>query len=217
MIKIIPAINADNFEEVQQKIKLVEPFFPSNGTGWVQIDVADGTFTKNTIWHNPNDLIDLKTSLNIEVHLMIDHVEERIDTWLLPNVQRIIFHLGATQDPFFVIQKCKETGKEVGIAVGPNESWTKAMLYAGEVDLFQVLAVDPGLPGQKTKEESFEIIKKMREFCKECIIEIDGGMNKETGRRAVEAGANIIVAANAIFSGDDIKKNIKELNGALNR
>jgi ribulose-phosphate 3-epimerase len=211
MIEIIPAINADNFEEIKQKIKLVEPYVK-----WIQIDVADGTFTKNTIWHDPTDLLSLKTKLKIEIHLMVDRVEERINSWLLPNVQRIIFHLGASQDPCFVINKIKEAGKEAGIAISPSESWTKAMPYNYKADMFQVLAVDPGLPGQKTKEEALETIKMMREFCKECIIEVDGGMNKETAKRATDAGANIIVAANAVFKNNDTKKNIEELNGALN-
>lgn len=211
MIQIIPAINSESFEEIQKKIKMIEPF-----SDWVQLDVADGTFTKNTIWHNSDDLISLKTSLSIEVHLMIDKIEERIDSWLLPNVQRIIFHLGASRDPELVISKIKEAEKQAGIAIGPSESWIKAMSYNYKVDVFQILAVNPGLPGQKAKEEAFETIREMRKFCKECIIEVDGGMNKETAKRAIEAGANIIVAANAVFKNNDIKKNTEELNGALN-
>lgn len=213
MIEIIPAINADNFEEVQKRIKAVEPF-----TQWVQLDVADGTFTKNTIWHNAQDLLELETPLNIEVHLMLSNIDRRINDWLLPNacpakggVKRIIFHLSAVQDPDFVIQKCRENGKEVGIAIGPDESLLKAMHYRGKVDIFQILGVHPGIAGQKIEEETFERIKEIRKFCEPCIIEVDGGVNKENAKKLIDAGADILVAASAIFGQKDIKKAIEEL------
>lgn len=204
-MKIIPAINVNTFEELKKKIKLVEPF-----TQWIQIDVADGTFTKNTIWHTPTDLLYFQTPLNIEVHLMINNIERRINDWLIPNIKRIIFHLEASKDPDFVIEKCREADKEVGIAVGPDTSWTKLIPYEEKVNIFQILGVYPGLPGQKIQEDTFEKIRHLRKFCKSCIIEIDGGVNKKTAKKAVQAGADILVAANAIFKGD-IKKNINEL------
>ncbi len=206
MIEIIPAINVDGFEEVKKRIKSIEPF-----VDWVQLDVADGTFTKNTIWHNAQDLLSLETSLKIEVHLMLGDIDRRINDWLLPNIKRIIFHISAAQDPDFVIQKCRENGKEAGIAVGPDESLLKAMHYKGKVDVFQILGVRPGMPGQKTEEETFERLKEMRKFCPSCIIEVDGGMNKETAKKAKEAGADIIVAASYIFNSDNIEEAIHAL------
>jgi ribulose-phosphate 3-epimerase len=193
-IEIIPAINADNFEEVKRRIKLIEPC-----AKWAQIDVADGTFTKNTLWHNAQDLLGLETSLNIEVHLMLSNIDQRINDWLLPNIKRIIFHISASQDPDFVINKGKEAGKEIGIAISPDESLLKAMHYRGKVDIFQILGVYPGMTGQKIQEDTFEKIRELRKFCPSCIIEIDGGVNKENAKRLVEAGADILVAASAIF------------------
>jgi len=220
-VEIIPAINANSFEEIQEKIKLIEfaqqpskAAFDGDGVGWIQIDAADGTFTKNTIWHNPEDLAFLETPLKIELHLMLDNMERRIEDWLLPNVHRIVFHIGATSDPDFVIEKCKEAGKEVGIAVGPNESLVKALEHKGEVDMFQILAVYPGLPGQSVLPETFDRIRELRNFCGDCIIEVDGGMNEETVGKAVEAGANVIAAASAIFGKKDVGKAIEQLRKA---
>ncbi len=204
--EIIPAINVDSFEEVQERLRAVEPFVE-----WAQIDAADGTFAKNSIWHNPQDLAFLRTPLKIELHLMIGKMERRIDDWLAPGVHRIIFHIDATNDPDFVIEKCREAGKEVGIAIGPDESIVKAMKYKDRVDMFQILAVRPGFAGQEAREEAFSRIKEVRKFCPSCIIEIDGGMNKETAKKAVEAGANIVASASAIFSREDIGKAIEEL------
>lgn len=208
---LIPAINTDAFEEVSRKIKLVEPY-----AQWAHLDVADGTFTENTLWHNPADLALLKTNLNLEVHLMINNVERRIEDWLARGVKRIIFHLGGTQDAEFVIGKCKEAGIEAGISIAPDESVAKALACQNKVNFFQILGVRPGLPGQKIDENTLGRIKEMRKFCPSCIIEVDGGINKETISSTISAGANIIVSASAIFdAGKNIKEAIKELKNAI--
>ena len=147
---LIPAINADTFEEVQKKIKLIEPYF-----SWAHLDIADGTFTKNTLWHNFVEFALIETELNLELHLMIDKVEEKIDHWLNPSVKRIIFHIGGSRDPGFVIDRCHKNKTEIGIAISPDESIAQALAYKSKVDFFQILAVKPGLPGQKMDENTF--------------------------------------------------------------
>ncbi len=214
MAEIIPAINTDSFEEVKRRIKLVEPF-----SKWVQLDIADGTFTKNTTWHNAGDLLSLETPLKIEVHLMINNIEQKIENWLIAPVNRIIFHLETAKDPDFVLEKIREAGKEAGIAIGPDTAWTKLVPYFQKADLFQILGVYPGLAGQEFQEDNFDKIRHLRKEQPNCIIEVDGGMDLETAKKAVGAGANIIVAASAIFSAkggpasswNDIKKAIEEL------
>lgn len=208
---LIPAINADSFEEVQKKIKLIESY-----VSWAHLDIADGTFTKNTLWHNLVEFAMIETELNIGVHLMVDRVEEKIDHWLNPSVKRIIFHIGGSKDPGFVIDRCRQNKTEVGISISPDESVAQALAYKGKVDFFQILGVMPGLPGQKTNENTFDRIKEVRKFCPLCIIEVDGGMNLETIPKAISAGANRIVAASAIFdSGKSINESIKELNNVI--
>lgn len=187
-------------------MKLIEPY-----VNWVQLDVADGTFTKNTTWHNAKDLSFLETPLKIELHLMIDNIERRIEEWLLPNVQRVIFHISAASNPGFVITKCWEKEKEAGIAVGPDESLVSALQYKDEIRFYQILAVHPGLAGQELLPESFERIKELKKICPSCIIEVDGGMNEETAKKAVEAGADIICSASYIFNSDNIKQAIEKL------
>ena len=105
-VMLIPAINADTFEEVQKKIKLIEPY-----VSWAHLDIADGTFTRNTLWHNLLEFAMIETELNMEVHLMIDKVEEKIDHWFNPSVKRIIFHIGGSKDPGFVIDRCHKKTK----------------------------------------------------------------------------------------------------------
>ncbi len=212
-MQVIPAINVDSFDEVKKRIKMVESYVnpAAGGAGWIQLDVADGTFTKNTIWHNAGDLLSLETPLKIEVHLMIDKIEERVMEWFLAPVRRIIFHLETSVNPHFVIEKCRKSGKEVGISIGPDVPWTQLMPFCGKVDLFQILAVQPGLAGQKFQEECLRKIEYLRKNCPSAIIEVDGGINKEVAEKVAVAGADIVNAANYIFGAKDIKKTIEEL------
>ncbi len=204
---IIPAINAQTFDEVQKKIKLIEPY-----VSWVHLDIADGTFTKNTLWHNLLEFSMLETELNIELHFMMDRIEERIDHWLNIMVKKVIFHIDASKDPGFVIDRCHKNKTEVGIAISSDESIAKAMAFKDKIDFFQILGVKPGLPGQKMDENTFDRIREVRKFCPSCIIEVDGGMNKETIPKAISAGANIIVSASAIFdSGKSVEEAIEGL------
>ncbi|MBU1160099.1 hypothetical protein KKD04_02880 [Patescibacteria group bacterium] len=204
MIQIIPAINEKDFSDIKEKIKLIEPYFD-----WAQLDVADGTFTNNTIWHNPQDLTSLKTSLNIEVHLMINDIENRVEDWFLPQIKRIIFHIETAKDPDLVIEKIKKVGKEPGMAVGPDGKWTDLAHFKNKVNFFQILGVRPGLPGQQIDENTYENIKQLKKFCEYCIIEVDGGVNVDNAKKLVEAGADILCAASAIFNGN-IKDNIEK-------
>jgi ribulose-phosphate 3-epimerase len=210
MIEIIPAINCDSVEEVIKKIKQIEPY-----TTWAQIDVADGSFTKNTLWHNPDDLIDFETSINLEVHLMINKPEQRVMDWLLPQIKRVIFHIESTHDVDLVIDLCRSEGKEVGLAFGPDTPWTQVAQYKDKVDVFQVLGVYPGLPGQTMEEGTIEKIKNLHNFCadnsKGCIIEVDGGVNESNIKEVIAAGATKLVMASAIFGKADIKTAIEEL------
>src|SRR3990167_10227179 len=120
MPEIIPAINAESFEEVKKKIKLVEPYVK-----WVHLDVADGTFTPNSIWHDPRDLLALETPLFLEVHLMVVDMDIRWRDWVLPKVSRVIFHAEAAHDPELVVGKIHEAGKEVGVAINPATEWQR--------------------------------------------------------------------------------------------
>ncbi len=205
-MKVVPTINSTSFEEIKNRLKMIEGF-----DGFIQIDVADGTFTKNTLWHNASDLLQLETDLNIEVHLMINNIEDRIENWLIEPVKRIIFQLEASKDPYFVIKKCRDAGKDVAIAIGPDTPWTQLMPFCGKVDMFQILSVYPGLPSQEFIEDCLEKISDLKNNCPSAIIEVDGGVNKEVAKKCKEAGADLVASASYVFKSDNIKEKIKEL------
>lgn len=205
-IEVIPAINAENFEDVKKKIKLIEPYCE-----WVHLDIADGTFTPNTLWHNAEDLLSFDTPLKIEMHLMIADMDIRWEEWILPNVNRIIFHKEVAHDPLFVLEKIKKSKKEAGVAIRPDTDWMELKDFFENADLVQVLAVNPGLAGQAFKPEILDKVKHIRQYNSRVIIEVDGGINLETGKQCAEAGANILVSANYIFGSEDISGAINNL------
>ena len=212
--EIIPAINAESFEEIKKRLKLVEPFAEGPDKGrirWVHLDVADGTFTPNTIWHEPKDLLALETPFFVEVHLMISDMDVRWRDWVLPRVNRVIFHLEAAHDPELVIGKIHENGKEAGVAIIPQTPWEKAEPYCASADLIQTLAVPPGRSGGRFYPEILDKIRALRSRHEECIIEVDGGMNLERGRKCIEAGASVLAVTTFIFSSKDIRKAILKL------
>ncbi|MBI4114736.1 MAG: hypothetical protein HY445_02740 [Candidatus Niyogibacteria bacterium] len=210
MPEIIPAINVETFEDLRKQIRAVEPY-----TKWVHIDIADGTFTPNTIWHNAEDLKTLKTPLNIEVHLMISNIDTRFTDWLLPNVKRLIIHFEATHDPLFVVQRIKDAQKEAIIAILPETPWQETEPFWGKADGILLLSVSPGRAGQKMNANTIEKLKGLHAVCPHCILEIDGGVSVDNARRLVDAGVNRLAAASAIFGQKDIKKAIDEFKKLL--
>ena len=206
MIQIIPAIIAKNFQEVQDKINKIEPYVE-----WAQLDVMDGKFVDNFTWGNPADLKNLKTNLNLEVHLMINNPEEVIDDWIDSGVKRIIFHYETTAKHKELIEKIKKAGLEVGLAINPETSLEAIDNFIKQLDLVLIMTVNPGFGGQEFLNESVDKIKQLREKYKDVNIEVDGGINLETAPKVIKAGVNILAVGTAIFKSDNIKQTIKEL------
>ena len=205
-IEIIPAINADNFAEVKRQLELVRPH-----ASLAHIDIADGTFTPNALWHDPKDLLGFEASVKLELHLMLSDIDTRIDDWVLPNVSRIVFHLEAAHDPQFVLSRIKSAGLEAGLGVCIGTPWEKTKPFWGASDTILFLAVNPGKAGQVMDSGTVEKTSGLHGACPKCRIAVDGGVNKDNAKNLKEAGASILTAASAIFGADDIKKAIDEL------
>ena len=206
MIEIIPAINAETFAEVERKIRLVEPHITR-----VHIDVADGSFTPNILSHQAGDLNGFVTPCRIEVHLMLADIEQKIVPWLVPNIERIIFHAEVARDAGALIDQCHEAHIEAGVAVCPETPADVLLPYQDKVDILQVLAVSPGKAGQPFDPLMLEKTSKIRHNCPTCAIEFDGGVRIENAHDIAKAGATILVAASAIFDAPDIAKAIESL------
>ena len=209
MIEIIPSINVDSFEELERRVRMVEPY-----VNWAHIDVSDGVFTKHVSWHDPKELVGFKTSIKLEIHLMIDRPEKEIDEWAIVPADRLIFHQEATEAHQLLTDRIHEAKKEVGVAIKPDTSWLKLFPYFDKVELLQLLAVSPGPSGQVFQEEILHKLGHIRMLAPRAIIEVDGGVTAAVAHRCAKAGADALVAGNAIFVGGDIAANIEHLQNA---
>lgn len=205
---VFPAINAASFDEAKELIEKAVNF--QQEPRWIHIDVADGQFTGNTTWGSPEDLLKLKDFLvsnkvGVEVHLMVAIPEEILEEWLTTQlIHRVIVHVEALTDPFAIMEMCKRYGAEAVLATIPGTSLDK-ISYLTNFKHFQVLAVSPGLAGQRFAPEVIDKIKTLRSKVPDATIEVDGGITPETGKQCKEAGADILVSASYIFSNPDPK------------
>jgi ribulose-phosphate 3-epimerase len=216
MTIIIPAINVPEWEEVKRRIQIIESFAKDAGVDTAHLDVTDGTFTKNSYWHNATDLLLLETPLKIEVHLMIgtsdNPIEERIAEWLMPQkIMRAILHVETSNDMPFAIAKCYEAGVEVGVAVAPGTPWTQLVPFLESVEMAHVLGVHPGLSGQTMQTDHvLDALSHLHMHPpKGGLIEVDGGVSLKNAGALARAGANILVAGSAIFDAKDPKEAIR--------
>ena len=188
---VIPAINEANFEEVKKKILLAQSF----GAEWAHIDVADGKFTKNILWNNPADLLNVKGQLSnvkIEVHLMAESPEDVLENWLKTGIKRIFIHYESISDFELLRDKCEADGVELGLAIGPHIPAEGLFEYKGKANYFLILAVEPGVSGQKFQENQLEKIRALREKIPNAKIEVDGGVNIHNAFDIKQAGADIL-------------------------
>ncbi len=211
-MQVIPAINEVNFEEIKKKIKLAQDFgltTADGGAGWVHLDVSDGKFTKNKLWNNPADLSkvqSLKSKVKLEVHLMVQNPDEVIDEWLDVKVKRVIVHLESAKDIDVMKMKCMAFGAELFLAVKPDTPVEHLFSHEGDANGFLILAVNPGLAGQKFKENQLEKIKLLRQKMPDATIEVDGGVNANNAKTIKDAGADILVSASAIWGSENPKE-----------
>ncbi len=206
MIQVIPTILVKDFEEIKEKIKKIESY-----VDWVQLDVMDGVFVDNKTWNNPDDLKGLETNLKLEVHLMVNKPEEVIDNWINSNIKRVIFHYEATDKHQEIIEKIKEAGLEVGMAINPETSIEVIDQFIEDLDLVLVMTVKPGFGQQELLEETLDKVKQLRGNYSDINIQVDGGVNLKTGPEVIQAGANLLVSGSAIFKSENIEETINKL------
>ena len=185
MTKIIPAILANTKQEFDNKVNALKGL-----VDWVQIDVCNSTFTSNTTYW------DLNIPFKTEAHLMIKN--PKIKDW--QKADRIIVHREAM--PLKAIQELPDN---IGLAFNPQTP----------VDIIKpfmlLLGVNPGKGGQKFQSQVLEKIKKLRKEHPKVDIEVDGGINLETGKACVQAGANILAVGNFLLKNNNIKEALERL------
>lgn len=209
-MEVIPALNCHlgDFDCIRGKVRAAEHF-----SEWIHLDVADGRFTFNKTWGDPVKWKNLGAKLKLEVHLMVEEPEKIAQEWLEAGAKRLIVH-AETLTPGSVekiLSLAKEYGAEAMLAFSPETGLETAAEYIGLFQEFQILAVHPGLPAQNFLPLVLEKVKALRGEYPKARIEVDGGINSETGKLSKNAGADILISASYIFGDQNPSEAYKSL------
>ena len=210
-IQISPSILSADFSQLGNEIKRLE----EGGADMIHVDVMDGHFVPNlTIGPPVIKAIKRNCSLKFDVHLMISPVHKYIEDYANAGADIITIHPEATDNLEKSILKIKELNKKVGVSLNPKSKIDLILSLLNKIDLVLIMSVNPGFGGQNFMPEVLDKIKELKKIQQEkklnFDIEIDGGINFENCKIAIDAGANILVSGTTVFKSNDgnIKKNI---------
>ena len=213
-IQISPSILSADFSQLGVEIKRLE----EGGADMIHVDVMDGHFVPNlTIGPPVIKALRKQCDLKFDVHLMISPVHKYIKSYADAGADIITIHPEATDNLEASILKIRELNKKVGVSLNPESKIDLIRGFLDKIDLILIMSVNPGFGGQKFMPEVLEKIKELKKIQNDnnldFDIEIDGGINFDNCKDAIEAGANILVSGTTIFKSNngDIKKNINLL------
>lgn len=204
MVKIAPSILSADFARLGDEIKDVE----AGGADYIHVDVMDGHFVPNiTIGPLIVEAIRPVTKLPLDVHLMIENPDQYIEAFAKAGADYITVHVEASRHLHRTIQFIKSTGVKAGVVINPATPVESLKHIIEDLDMVLLMSVNPGFGGQKFISSVLPKIRQVKEMADEVNpnleIEVDGGVNEETARLCVEAGATVLVAGSAVFNKED--------------
>jgi ribulose-phosphate 3-epimerase len=209
---IAPSILAADFANLEREVKMI------NGSvaDWIHVDIMDGVFVPNISMGLPIvEAIKKHATKPLDVHLMIVNPEKYVEAFYKAGAEVISVHLEACSHLHRNIQQIKAMGIKAGVALNPHTPAGGLSEIIADIDLVCVMSVNPGFGGQKFIENTYSKVKEIKQLIlqknSKAVIEIDGGVNMANARPLLDAGADVLVAGNFVFSSEHPSDTIQRL------
>lgn len=232
-VQIVPSILSGDFGRLSEEAGRIQ----NAGADGIHIDIMDGHFVPNlTLGPRAVEAIRRSTSLFLDVHLMMYSPFDYVERFIQAGADSITFHFEATEDVEDTLAFIRKCGKKAGLAFRPETSFSMIPKYLYLCDRILLMTVSPGFGGQEFMSEVLEKIHLTREYCERhgireggivlqqetrsdtlnpFLIQVDGGINEETGKACLKAGANVLVSGHYLFSQQSLAEGIQRLRNPL--
>ena len=216
-ITISPSILGGSFANMQDTIKLID----QSKAEYIHFDVMDGDFVPNLTF-GPQFILNVRqySKKTFDVHLMINRVGKFLDDYIKAGSDIITFHLEIEENINELISKIKINNIKCGIAIKPATPWEDLKPYLNDIDQIIIMTVEPGFGGQRFMDDQLLKINQLRKYISDnklhVDLEVDGGVNYETGKKCVAAGANILVAGSFLFNQENLTQTSNQLYNFFN-
>jgi ribulose-phosphate 3-epimerase len=213
-VKIAPSILSADFARLGEEVRAIE----AAGADYVHVDVMDGRFVPNiTIGPVVVEAVRQSTHLPLDVHLMIVEPEKYLQDFAKAGANFLTVHVEVAPHLHRVLQQIRDLGARPSVVLNPSTPLSSIEDVIADVEMILLMSVNPGFGGQSFIPHTVDKVRRLRRMLESnglsTNIEVDGGINPQTARQVVEAGANVLVAGTAVFGSKDYRSAIAALRG----